>query len=222
MDVQYFFLARTKFIKQFYENSSNSYFERKKKIENEEEPFVPVYCEDGEPQFLSEWIEADESLHVLAYSCISMLAASLKLYFKTFENILHVSTTSSTKSKFKESWFAGYKAYFLQLNIDFDKSKTNTKIIEEVILARNRIQHPDSIPSQYSRYSENDIQKIGHPLFVNDKEKKLFEDTSENEVGWLIPPTLHINKDSLYTAISEVEKFAIWLETEIDAKFYNR
>lgn len=73
MDVQYFLSRRIDFIRQYYATASAPYVERKRKIEAEEEPFVPPYSEDGEPAFLKEWLEADESLHVLGYSCISML-----------------------------------------------------------------------------------------------------------------------------------------------------
>ncbi len=71
MDIRYFLSSRIAFIRQFYATASGPYVERKRKIEVREEPFVPPYSEDGEPPFLDEWLKADESLHVLAYSCLS-------------------------------------------------------------------------------------------------------------------------------------------------------
>jgi hypothetical protein len=56
---------RIKFINQFYKAASLPFAEKKRKIEAEEEPFVPPYSEDADPHFLNEWIEADESLQVL-------------------------------------------------------------------------------------------------------------------------------------------------------------
>ena len=73
MDVRYFLDQRLAFIEQLYVNSAVSFIERKRKIEAEEKPFVPPYSEDPEPAFLSEWLEADESLQVLGGSCVSML-----------------------------------------------------------------------------------------------------------------------------------------------------
>ena len=73
MDVRFFLNRRLGFIRQLYGTASAPYVERKQKIEDEEEPFVPPYSEDGEPAFFEEWLEADESLHVLAYSCVQCL-----------------------------------------------------------------------------------------------------------------------------------------------------
>lgn len=78
MDLCFFLKERTKFIRQFYNNASLAFDEIKRKIEQEEEPYVQPYSENEEPAFLEEWIKAEESLHVLGYSCISMLSASLK------------------------------------------------------------------------------------------------------------------------------------------------
>jgi hypothetical protein len=64
MDVRYFLGERLDFTEQLYVNSAAPFIERKRKIEAEEEPFVPPYSEDPEPAFLSEWLEAEESLQV--------------------------------------------------------------------------------------------------------------------------------------------------------------
>ena len=56
MDVYYFFNSHVEFIQQFYTTASAPYVERKRKIEANEEPFVPPYSEDGEPQ--SRWLKA--------------------------------------------------------------------------------------------------------------------------------------------------------------------
>jgi hypothetical protein len=44
------------FVEQFYVNCCVPFVERKRKIEAEEEPYIPVYSEDPDPPFLSEWI----------------------------------------------------------------------------------------------------------------------------------------------------------------------
>ena len=83
MDVLYFLNKRTSFIRQFYERASAPFDERIRLIEAGEEPFVPPYSEDGEPPFLEEWIEADESRDTLRHACISMLSVALHLFFQT-------------------------------------------------------------------------------------------------------------------------------------------
>jgi len=69
---------------------------------------VPPYSEDAEPPFLEEWIEADDSLHVLAYSCVSMLAAALHLYLETWVSESHIPVDETLKKSFKK--LAGFPA----------------------------------------------------------------------------------------------------------------
>lgn len=107
MDVRYFLGERLFFIKQLCINSSASFVERKRKIEAREEPFVPSYSEDPEPPFLSEWLEAEDSLQVIGRTCISMLSAAFHLYFKTWEHRLGVPVGDLYKTDFKRGWFHG-------------------------------------------------------------------------------------------------------------------
>lgn len=62
MDVLYFLKERTRFIRYFYETACQPFRETMRKIEAGEEPFEPPYSEDGEPPFLTEWLEADTAL----------------------------------------------------------------------------------------------------------------------------------------------------------------
>jgi hypothetical protein len=78
VDVRYFLRQRLEFISQLYKLASSPYVERKRQIEAGEEPFAPYYDESGEPPYLEEWLEAEESVQVLGRSCISMENASLK------------------------------------------------------------------------------------------------------------------------------------------------
>ena len=221
VDVGFFLNQRTAFIRQFYDAASLPFFERKRKIEAEEAPFVPPYSEDGEPPFLTVWIEADESLHVLGYSCVSMLAAALHLYLKTWEAEFGKPVADSFKTEFKKGWINGYKAYFAtHFGIHFDQGPANLSVLEEIVLARNRVQHRESITSQRTSYSSKDIEKLGRVFFVDDRERSLFADADESESSWLFPPSLRITKEKLITAITEVEKFSGWLETQIILHVY--
>lgn len=154
MDVRYFLLMRLNFIRQFYQTASAPYLERKRKITNEEEPFVPEYSEDGEPAFMIEWNEADDSLQILTYLCITMLTTALHLYFQSWvkERELPIEENSHTK----KGWLAFYKERFMQskLKINFDEAPVDLKLIEEIILARNNIQHPSSIVTMRSHYKK--------------------------------------------------------------------
>ncbi|MFA4827576.1 MAG: hypothetical protein WC855_01615 [Thermodesulfovibrionales bacterium] len=219
MDVNFFLNLRTTFIRQFYENASISFFERQRKIEAGEYPFIPPYSEDGEPPFLEEWTEADEALQLLGYSCISMLASALHLYLKTLETEFEVPVAASLKSEFKKNgWFNGYKAYFLtNFGIRFESGPFNISTLEEIVCARNRAQHPKNITTQRVSYSSKDIKKFPQVFFVDDREKMLFAAIEVSESSWLYRPTIHITKEKLFAAIAEVEKFNGWLEEQIDA-----
>jgi len=216
MDVGYFLKRRTAFIRQFYKTASFPFVERKQKIEAEEEPFIPPYSEDGVPAYLDEWIEAEESLHVLAYSCISMLSAALHLYLKTWEKQFRIPVGDSFKLEFKKGWINGYKVYFeLHKSIRFEEAPVDLTILQELALARNRIQHPEDIFTHKHRYSHDDIGKLRHPYFVDPREETVYKDIDESNKGWLFPPTLHVTGEKLFSVIVEVEKFVDWLEKEI-------
>jgi hypothetical protein len=225
VDIHFFLNERIEFIRQLYRTASASYVERKRKIEADEEPFVPPCSEDGEPPFLEEWIEADESLHVLACSCVSMLSAALHLYMETWVRQSGVPVEESLKKSVfkKHGWFAGYGAHFSKnFGIKFEAAPVNLGLLEEVVLARNRIEHPSSITSHRTQYTDTDLKKLRHALFVDEREVALFRDANENERAWFIPPTLHVTEEQFLAAISEVARFAEWFEAEIESRVYAR
>jgi len=223
MNVGFFLKKRTAFIRQLYNTASAPYIERMRKIEAEEDPFVPPYSEDGEPAFLEEWLEADESLHVLAYSCVSMLAAALHLYFKSWERQFGIPVDNSLQSAFKKGWLNGYKVYFARhVGIQFDDSQVDLEVLGEIVLARNRVQHPECIFSHRTHYADDDLKKLPHPFFVDDRDRSLLTDVDEGEKSWLTPPTLHVTGEKLSAAIAEVERFTDWLEGEVNTHVYRR
>lgn len=183
---------------------------------------MPPYSEDGEPPFLGEWIEADESLHVLAYSCVSMLAAALHLYFETWVRESRVPVDEALKKSFKkQGWFLGYRTHYSQcFAIDFGACPENLQLLEEVVLARNRFEHPPSITSIRTNYADADLKKLSHPFFVSEREAALFADAEEGERAWFIPPTLHVTEKQLLAAIAVVEGFAKWFNAEIESRVY--
>lgn len=217
MDIRYFLASRIAFIRQFYATASKPYVERKRKIEAHQEPFVPPYSEDGEPPFLEEWLEADESLHVLAYSCISMLAAALRLYLESW-----VSQSGTVVDK-NNGWFTRYNAHFTKhFNVAFEAGPADLKMLEEVVLARNRIEHPSSITDQKTQYSASDLKKLRHPFFVDETEMALLGYSDEKEVFSCMLPSVHVTEVQLHAAMAEVECFADWFDAAIEAVIYAR
>jgi hypothetical protein len=142
-----------------------------------------------------------------------MLSASFHLYFKTLERQLRRPVDDSYSSAFKRGWFNGYKAYFQrQFNVSFESSPCNLNLLEELVLARNRAQHPESITEQSSHYSANDLKKLPSPFFIDDRDRELLAEMEEGERSWLMPLTIHVTQEKLKAAISEITRFAEWLE----------
>ncbi len=213
-----FFRSRIAFIRQLYENGCNPFTERKRKIEAGEAPFEPPYLEDGESPFVAEWIEAEDSLHMIGYACISMLAASLHLYFRTWES----KTNVKAAERFKDGWFAGYRAYYKKhFNVDFADGPCDLKVLEEVVLARNRAQHPDNLIMTLPTYTDSDMKKLSSALFI-DTRSEVYQDLDGNEREWLMPPTLHVSQEKLCKVIKDVERFVEWLDPQIEIAVYRR
>lgn len=225
MDVHAFLEARVIFLRQLYKTTTSPYIERKRLIESGEPPFEPPYSEDGEPPFLAEWLEADQSLRVLGQMFISALAATLQLYLKEsltnlrrrvrhqkFQGMRPIKDYDKTFKS--EGWFAGYQRYFEeQLGVDFCKSECDLNVLEGLVLARNRSQHPDTITTLDVRHSEHDLRRIPDPFFVDAREMELIED--DQLPSFFIAPTITAKEKKIETAFTEVEKFCSWIEKSI-------
>jgi hypothetical protein len=225
MDIRSFLDRRIAFIRQYYATASEPYVSRKRKIVAHEEPFIPPYSEDGEPPFLEEWLEADESLNVLAYSCISMLAAALHLYLESWVKQSGVAVDESMKkSVFKnKGWFAGYDTHFTKcFNVTFVDGPSDLKLLEEVVLVRNRIEHPPTITDQMTQYSSSDLRKLRHPFFADKTEMALLGYSDDETGPQFMLPAVHVTEAQLLTAVAEVERFGSWFDPAIEAAIYGQ
>jgi hypothetical protein len=194
-----------------------------RKIEAEEEPYIPPYSEDGEPPFLGEWIDASELLEVTGRCCISMLSASLQLYFKTWERELRLSCGKDFKATFKkEGLMGGYRSCLNQrAGIDWSCCPADLAIIEQVVLARNRDQHPENITTVRVAHAEQDWQRYPKPFFLSEGEAELFQDGDAPSL--FMSPSVHVSREKLMIAIEQVECLCEWLEEKMfDAKYSSR
>ena len=178
---------------------------------------MPPYSEDGdgEPPFTAEWQEAEDSLQVLGYTCLSMLSNSLKLYFTTVEREYRFCAHKEFKSEFKKGFFAGYSAFFSnRLGINFASAPCNLALLEEITLIRNTFEHPTDIF----------FHQVWHPayqtksqsmFFCRDNERKAWEEVKDEEGAWLMPPRAHIDKDRLFEALDNTHNFCVWFEDKL-------
>ncbi len=221
MDILYFLKERTKFIRYFYDTAGKPFRELMRKIEASEAPFQAGCTQDGEPPFLAEWLEANSGLETLGRNCVSMLSASLQLYFMTWEKELGVVWEEKERKRtFENGFVQGYRTCFGQvLKLSWDDCPVNFDILEQVVLARNRDQHPDHIARLDVTHDKKFRTKHPALFFVSEGERKMFDDPDMANIYWM-SPKVHVSRDNLLSAINQVEALGEWLEERMFAALH--
>ena len=219
VDCLYFLRKRTDFIRAFYDDASAPFTERKRKIEDGEEPFAPQYtAESDEPAFLDEYMQADESLDVLGQMCISVLAASLQLYLKELVQDRGVGRPEDDEvAKKAQGWINRYRVFFRnKVGIDWGGGPSNLAVLEEIVLARNRVQHPESITSLGFEQSDKDAAKYPRSFFADPLfEPQAFARDDSPDAEPVRPVRLKVTRDKLFAALNEVDAFSEWLDAQL-------
>lgn len=222
MDIGYFAKSRIDFIELFYTTALTPFSDIKFKIKNEIAPFEPPYSEDPEPAFLQEWIVADQSIDVLGLQCMSLLASTLHLFLKEWvinvfrlnhhQKTRSIKTEEDYKSTFNKSgWFNGYLILFKsEFGLDWHTSGANLALLEELVLVRNRGQHPKHITTVDNHYSASDLSKINSPFFVDDLQST---EIDEKELWSFMPPRIKPTPEKFLLALNELKKFVTWLDS---------
>jgi hypothetical protein len=211
MDANYFLNFRLDFIKNFYEVGSKPFAAIKYEIEEGIPPYEPPYSEDGDPPFEAAWGQADDSLNLLGGACISMLAGSLHVFLDTLVK-LHGNEAAFKKTKSDNGWWGKHQNYFKTAeNIDFKDSGCDMNLLEEIVLARNRVQHPGNLTGTNAQYLADDLEKVPSLFFVNDTEADIFQRLGDEQSSWLLAPTVYVDLVKLNKAIDEVRKLGSWL-----------
>lgn len=219
MDISYFFLERSRFIKYFYETAAGSFRDTLQQIKAQEPPYDdPPFCDSGEPSYLEEWTQADEALEILGLCCISMLSSSLKLYFMSWEEKLPGQWDyEERKRAFKNGYLQGYRILFEHiLDQPWSDSPVDIQLLEQVILARNREQHPEDITTMRVQHTYNDIRKFTRPFFLDEFDRIRFDHGDFDKWRWM-RPRVHVSREGIDAAILEAEKLVEWLEKHLVA-----
>ncbi|MCY4459289.1 MAG: hypothetical protein OXC26_02645 [Albidovulum sp.] len=217
MDVFYFFKERTRFLRYFYDSAAAPFRETMRKIDAEEAPFdSPPYREYGEPPYLDEWFEASEAVEVLGRSCLSMLSASLNLYFRTWEQELSIRWEAGEREHaFRNGYLNGYRICFnAVLDQSWEDCPADLALVEQIALARNRDQHPDEIMIMLVTHACADIDKYPLPFFMSEFDQRRL-DERDLEHGFLMDPSVDVSPEQLDLAITEAERLAFWLEERL-------
>lgn len=194
------------------------YAELQRKIEVGEAPYDSFDDEvDDGPPFEIEWQYAERSLETLGLTCVSMLSASLQLYFMHWEKELGVDWRSDPKQKtyFKNGFLRGYKRRIEELlKYNWTDSGVDIDVLEQVIMARNRGQHPNHISNLGVQYTSADREKFPLPFFLSDTERAMLSDAEMATINWL-EPSVHVSRDNLFHAIEQTDALATWLEKHL-------
>ncbi|WP_157739306.1 hypothetical protein [Herbaspirillum sp. meg3] len=216
MDVDYFLKRRVDAIVQFYEEASSRFVETMGKIEKEEPPFEPVYAEDGEPQFLDEWLQQSYSLDLIGRSAISNLSNTLKIYFETWSKLLWKNPQACREAApelFKRSFVRGYVACFAEVTgLDLVNCAADIDVIEQIILARNLDGHAGSLTSEAIRHNKSTLTKFPVPLFTDPNDMYWPRSNIENDPFGFGGPALHVSAHAFRHAAEQVRVLSNWLE----------
>ncbi len=212
MDIVYFLKERNKAALYFYENALKPFLTIVSAIENEVEPFVPVYSENAEPQYLEEWMAAKNGVNGVGLTVASMLASSVQLFLEEWVSRLEGSGEKYNR-KNKKGWFNAYLKILKEVDANIDECPASIDIIEQLVLARNRAQHPEELTEVDIRHSSKDLEKYPNPYFISEDERKLLE-TTDMGSSWWLRPKVEFNNKKIEKVISEIESFCVWLDTE--------
>ena len=214
MDVLWFLNERLRTIRAFYRTARPSFETKIDAIERGLPPFdKPPYDETGEPPFMEEWSEATLGLDLLGRSALSMISASLKLYFETWEAKVGLTWGEGERKKaFKKGFLKAYWNRFAEV-LPFDPASCHAdlELIEQVVLGRNLDQHPEVISSLHVRHEVHDLRRFKTKFFVQDTERAFLSD----DLITLMTPRLYVDDDRLRLSIEEIEKLAEWLEPRL-------
>lgn len=214
MDVYFFFKQRTDLIRHFYDAASAPFVDTKRDIKEERPPFDdPPFDDSGEPPFLSEWLQADVEHELVGRAAVSMLSEALKQFFVTWERKTWTEPPCEKcfKKAFKSGFIAGYVECFAEgFDIDWSACPADLDVLKQVVLARNRAQHPDLVLDHLT-HEEKALEAYPRPFFISPEDEGVDLDADP-----FLSPTIHISREKLLEAIDHAERVTAWLQQRIE------
>ena len=84
------------------------------------------------------------------------------------------------------------------------------ELIEQTVLVRNRVQHPENIVQIEVRHSKKDLERHPSPFFLSEHEAKMLKVLSPS---WMTP-MVSIDETKLKEVVHHVELLCSWLESQ--------
>lgn len=103
------------------------------------------------------------------------------------------------------------------IDISWDDCPADLDLLEQVTLARNRSQHPDKINTMDVHHTGEDRQKHPRPFFISESERLMLDNPDMADNPWMDMLSVHLSRDTLFSAIKQVEMLAEWLEEYLQA-----
>jgi len=219
------------FIKRFYNAAAGPFETTKRKIEANEEPFVPKSAPghyDGY-EYQDEWNDADQCLRVLGHCGLSYVAKALQNYLSEFitrEAKVPTAKIGKILPVHKRgppgSWLHLYTC-FLENSTAFRWSNSPVSLaqLEEIILARNVIWHDPSIDGAWPMQTKDDAERFPKPAFGDemymaalDTDSLVVEDQDGNSLPLTFTVPIHVTREKLVSAIADVRRFCDFVELQ--------
>lgn len=216
MNLDYWMHQRTEMIRLFYDKARVPFEQLKRDIEEgvrpwEPPPFNPD-TDDGEPAFLEEWMQAEQTRELVGMLAVSLLADTLTLYFAELERELRIKFVDQSEKKtlFKLGKVEAYRQILRHVMGDvFEQCPVRFEVIEQVILARNDFAHNSSFISFQASHNEKTLEKHPNPFFIRASEQNADERWGDLQI--------EVSRENLFEAIEEVEKLARWIDQNEDS-----
>jgi hypothetical protein len=179
-----------------YDSSSEPFTTKMRRINDNEPPF-DVKDNHGpesyDPPFIEEWIEASEAGEILGNLSLCLVQSALKQFLELF-----IQETGLKPPAGRGSWFDRYQQFFLnEYEIDWTKGPVPVKVLEDLSLARNDIQHGGTLTTKTTIQSPEYARRFPDSLFTE---------------AFVVGPRIAVNRESLTAAIQAVEEFCAYLE----------
>jgi hypothetical protein len=226
MDVLWLLKRRLRFVRRFYDRAVSPFEVIKRAIERHEEPYPIIDAEDGEPEYQTEWQEADESINVLGFSCLAMVQSSLEafLYGAVSQGSAHLSQLEKWEEHFnhikEKGWLRKFQLLFRDLlDADWGKSGAQLDIIHQAILTRDDFIHGAALYTNavYQRKPHSRLFPL--PFFGSDVDLGValasFEEDGEYTFDNI---RLEVSGEKLDAAIREVATLAEYVASIQDGR----
>lgn len=199
---------KLEFITWFFDITTAPFVEIKRKIESGEDPYQSSISpeDDSEPPFVLEGIDAHHAIQLQGQLCLNLLQRSLIEYL---DETVKLSQRKAPRKG--DNWFKNYKEWFLAEGVDWGASTACLSLIEEMTVARNRVQHgsPNDSHSLIKQQDQNYHDRFPNARFQNDFEAGIFRNFG---------PKLHsieLTKENLQDAIEQILSFTTFIDQHL-------